>query len=59
MEMTMYMCDCQPNLEELLADPMMETVLQQSRTSQREIRELLAAVAARRGRSPELSPAAA
>jgi hypothetical protein len=57
MEITMW--NCQPTLNELLADPMMEPVLQQSRTSKREIRELLAAAAARRGRPPEPSPAAA
>jgi hypothetical protein len=51
MEVTMW--NCQPTLEELLADPMMEPVLQQSRMSEREIRKLLAAAAARRGRSPE------
>jgi len=53
------MCACEPTLDELLADPMMETVLQQSRISARELREQLAAIAARLAGAAKPSPAAA
>ena len=52
------MCVCEPTLDELLDDPMMETVLKHSRTSAHELRELLAAIAARLAGSPTGSPAA-
>ena len=46
--MEIEMCDCEPTLDELLADPMMEPVLQQSGTDARQLRDLLAQAVARR-----------
>jgi hypothetical protein len=55
--MEIEMCDCEPTLDELLADPMMEPVLQQSGTDARQLRDLLAQAVARRAQGK--SPAAA
>jgi hypothetical protein len=51
------MCDCKPTIDELLADPMMKPVLQQSGTDARQLRDLLAQAVARRAQAQ--SPAAA
>ena len=52
------MCCCEPTLDELLDDPMMEIVLRHSRTSAHELRELLSAIASRLAGSGTASPAA-
>jgi len=55
----MGMCRGEPTLDELLSDPMMELVLRYSRTSERELRDLLAEVAARLARPRPMLPDAA